>query len=248
MKKTVITLSIVFLGGFIYSQNLLSHNENNKSPEIINALDSVIFDLSNSITTSNYVEFPISIKSDDIVNALDFSLKFNYANFTFDSTINLTSYISSNGHFTTSDSTLRFTSNSLTTYRNDTSLVSIRLYRPGGLTCSNINLHSITVYLNGDPCSYGIKNCITTGISDETNMGKSVNVFPNPAKDFLYVETEVSADIELIDILGRELIPKTSLIANQEKEINIHIIPNGIYFLRLFSANFSSTKKIVINR
>ena len=247
MKKILITLSILVIGKLIYSQNLPSH-QMNKSPEVINALDSVIFDLSNIITTSSYVEFPISIKSDDIVNALDFSLKFNYANFTFDSTINLTSYISSNGHFTTTDSTLRFTSNSLTTYRNDTALVNIRLYRPGGLTCSGINLHSITVYLNGDPCSYGIKNCITTGISDETNTGKPVNVFPNPASSLLNIEVQEPVDIKLSDIIGRDIIFQKSLLGGNRNEINIQDIPNGIYFLKIFNSAFSTTRKIVISK
>jgi len=120
---------------------------------VIDANDSVIFNLSNAIVTATYIDIPVYIKSTDVINALDFELKFNETILTFDSIISYRSYLLALASFNLSDRYLRFTSSSLTSIEKDTPLVAIRfnLINP----CVQVNktdFFNITTYLNGDPC------------------------------------------------------------------------------------------------
>ncbi len=120
---------------------------------IIDANDSVIFNLTNAIVTATYIDIPVYIKSTDVINALDFELKFNESILTFDSVISYRSYLLALANFNLSDRYLRFTSSSFTSIEKDTPLVAIRfnLVSP----CIQVNktdLFNITAYLNGDPC------------------------------------------------------------------------------------------------
>jgi hypothetical protein len=119
---------------------------------VINQLDSVIFDLSQSVCASGQVTFPVYFKSDDPIYAVDFSLKFNPNGFTFSTVNNIQSGLFTSAYYNNSDSTLRFTSYSITPMINNSPLVTLRFNLPS----ANISLarfDSVYTLLNGDDCS-----------------------------------------------------------------------------------------------
>ena len=70
-------------------------------------------------------------------------------------------------------------------------------------------------------------------------------VYPNPTKDFIFIETSISIDkIRIIDIRGREV-----LFWNKEMEAyDISVLENGVYFLKIFSTNgFLHIKEVLKN-
>ncbi len=161
MIKTVLISIIVLFASFVLSAQVLTSTNSKPSSlnRTVDANDSVIFDLSNAIVTSTYIDIPVFIKSNDVINALDFELKFNETKLTYDSIIIYRSYLSGLAYFNLSDRFLRFTSSSLTTIDNDSILIAIRFVLPNA--CTQINssdFNTITVYLNGDPCSYRVTN------------------------------------------------------------------------------------------
>ena len=79
----------------------------------IDLSDTVVFDLSQAIITGTSIDIPISIISDDTINALDFSLKYDQVKFLYDSIIDLTTYLQAVSFYNSNDSTIRFTSNSI---------------------------------------------------------------------------------------------------------------------------------------
>ena len=118
----------------------------------IDLLDTVVFDVSNAIKIGNVISFPISILSDDTVNALDFSFKYNQTNLTYDSITDLTTYLQALAFYNPNDSTVRFTSNSFQRYVNNTPLVMLHFtLLTSQFITSDIN--TIKGYLNGNVCS-----------------------------------------------------------------------------------------------
>ena len=83
-----------------------------------------------------------------------------------------------------------------------------------------------------------------TGVKDvEEKM--NVNVYPNPASDVLNIETDTPLSIlQVFDLNGREIL--TDLKASNT--INIRMLQNGVYFIKLFDKNGRfTTRKFVKN-
>lgn len=122
----------------------------------INASDSVIFDLSRATCTSSYFIVPVSIKSTDVIYALDFSMKYTLSKITYNSIINYyPTSVTASANYYTGDSTLRFTSFCMSTMVHDTAIVAVRFnFISGPVTVLDFN--SIHAYLNGDGCSYKV--------------------------------------------------------------------------------------------
>ena len=210
----------------------------------INMLDTVVFDLSRADTVLNRVEFPVYILSNDTVNALDFSFKYNETDFMYDSIIDLTNYLQTFSYYNPLDSTLRFTSNSFQRYENDSELVAIRFNVISGQFCVN-DLRTIKVYLNGDMCSYKIIDCLHVGIAAINKNNDQLTIYPNPANEKLILAFPKNAQLELVQADGRIVI-QSHIFAGQTKELLISHLTNGVYLLRVFNEQFISSKKISI--
>ncbi len=119
----------------------------------IDQYDSVFFDLSQAACSATLAQFPVFIKSDDPVYALDFSLKFDVAKMAYHSIIVHQGYLMASANYNSADSTLRFTSSSMTPIGSLVPLVSVRftMLNGGQINASDINFR--TSLLNGTSCS-----------------------------------------------------------------------------------------------
>ena len=207
----------------------------------------VVFDLSNATITGNKMEFPVYINADYSVTSLDFQLKFGTEKIALDTIINHTNYISPTFFYKESDSTLRFTSYSLSNYSTNISLVSIRF----DLLNEELSKDDFIVplaLLNGESVAYEIKEYDpVVGISDR-EFSSDFIVYPNPARNNVFVEISVDADLEILDINGRVLIRDNELMVNEKKEIEVGSLSNGIYLLRFLNGTSSSVRKLVIKK
>ncbi len=86
---------------------------------------------------------------------------------------------------------------------------------------------------------------ISTGI-EERNLADEISVFPNPAKDFISIQSEIMnelSSIQLLNSVGQ--IVKDDFDSSSNKQYQIDV-PNGIYYLRLqFRDGTVGTKKII---
>lgn len=211
---------------------------------VINNLDSIYFDISQAVINGNTVEFPVSFKSDDVINALDFSFKYNELELEYDTIINLTSYIQHLSYYNANDSTVRFTSYSFTQpYTQDTALVLVRFTILTGQLCS-ADLNVVDALLNGDACSEKIIECQVIGI-DEIN-DDLVSVYPNPASDRVFVSVPVSAEVSLFDVYGKVVKESVIVEPGSEYVIETNLFENGIYLLNIQNEATSITRKIVV--
>ncbi|MBL4624628.1 MAG: T9SS type A sorting domain-containing protein [Flavobacteriales bacterium] len=69
--------------------------------------------------------------------------------------------------------------------------------------------------------------CIITGVSDESNFTKTINIFPNPSVDYLMVDRKDNQSVvKVFNFLGELLIETT------ENSISTQHLPSGIYILQ----------------
>jgi hypothetical protein len=243
MKKYLLSLILLLTGSIAIAQN-----KSLNGISTIDALDTLIFDIDQAVTQSGYVEFPVYFRSDDTVNAIDFSLKFNTANFEFDTIIRLAGYLQMTYNLT-SDTTLYFTAYSLQRITNDTPLVKIRFNVLSGIFCSS-DLNSVLVYLNGEACSKRI-TCTSVGVPEMDNRDYSFAIYPNPSTDvstmnFTSLMNE-NALISVTDLMGRTINNESVNISAGKNNfpINLNHLSNGIYFLTLKSSKIDKAIRII---
>jgi Secretion system C-terminal sorting domain len=66
----------------------------------------------------------------------------------------------------------------------------------------------------------------------EINKNNSLSVFPNPATNFLVVETKANSIAKLFDINGREIFSQ-NINANSKNSLDVSEIANGLYLLNV---------------
>ncbi|MCX6273619.1 MAG: T9SS type A sorting domain-containing protein [Bacteroidetes bacterium] len=159
--------------------------------QTIDAGDTVIFDFSHATCSGNYFLVPVSFYSDDEVYAIDFSMKYDETKITYHSVIIHEPSVSASAYFNPLDSTLRFSSFSMSVLPNVTSIVSVQF----DLSVSSVALsdfNTILVYLNGDSCSYKFIPPLPTAVimpggSLSLVPGDSVALTATPASDVTYL-------------------------------------------------------------
>jgi hypothetical protein len=102
--------------------------------------------------------------------------------------------------------------------------------------CGNIKYDTVAVYASA------------VGNKELQIADYKLQIYPNPAKDLLYVEvSHASTPLSVTNALG-QLIIEEELIQNK-KEIDVSKLPNGIYFLKVKYKNGTElNKKFVIER
>jgi len=84
------------------------------------------------------------------------------------------------------------------------------------------------------------------GINDLMVQNGSLTVYPNPASDYLTIETSAAQTPGRLSILnqdGRQII--TLQITQTKTELNLSSLPAGVYFVRLTNDKTVSTGKFI---
>ena len=246
-KQIVLIVTIIF-------SSLISFAQSPNDMNIIDAQDTVVFDISHADSGIGYVEFPVYFLSNDTINALDFSFKYNQTNFSYDTILKLAGYLSITSNYNLGDSTVYFTSFSITTFTNNTPMVKIRFNVSSGKFCTD-DLNSVLVYLNGDACSAKITDCITDTVNSivaPVNYNESVELFPNPSNGFFQMNfnTNSSESYHLIvsDVNGKIVYKQNANSSVGENDMNLHLdfLSKGVYLLQVVFPTMNLHKKIVL--
>ena len=216
------------------SSGLLKSNNNNE----------VVFDLAHAVSGIGYVDVPVSVSSENAVHALDFSLQFNEPKINYESINDLTG-INPIAYYNENDKTLRFTSFSMSSYNNNVPVTSIR-FSTGSGKIESTDLTSLTAYVNGIPANVK-KTESALGIT-ENIKDNSIKVYPNPASSVVNVEVSQNANIQLLDIDGKQILIQSQVNANQKQMIDVQNLANGVYLMKIYNDTFVSMQKVIINK
>jgi len=85
---------------------------------------------------------------------------------------------------------------------------------------------------------------VPTNTAEILNPGCSINIYPNPAIDFVNIEVSEPGHIEIFDITGKKLVEAH---AAEKSTISISNLPEGIYLLRFTSGQDKNiaTRKLI---
>ena len=114
------------------------------------------------------------------------------------------------------------------------------------------NLLAVATHGSGMYSAHIPNNWNITSIETAITKNNEMLIYPNPAKDFIKVETDAFANgvinIKISDIQGREVFSqKTGYLVDKSIKINTSNLKSGIYMLDINQNKKRLTKKVVIN-
>ena len=86
-----------------------------------------------------------------------------------------------------------------------------------------------------------IINFVPDGVDE--NEIEMISVYPNPAHDFIRVETQLIASVQRVEIYN---VTGQMMLSTTDTEINVSTLPEGVYFIAVIAENQKFVKRIVI--
>jgi len=209
--------------------------------------DKVVIDLARAIVNGDNVEVPVTFVSTNPVLGLDFAMKFDESNLTYNSIINYPSTTKALAFLNSNSKTLRFTctNSKLSAFTPNQPVASIRFAAKNGIIDEN-QFNSLVGYLNGEVVAIEVSSK-TVGINSLGN-NNSVSVYPNPTNGILNITSYSDANVQILDITGKEVLLQTTVNASKTQQINVSDLVNGVYILKVYNNDFVSIKKVVLNK
>lgn len=199
----------------------------------INATDTLYFDWKNAILVNNKLSVPIFLKTDDRINSVDFSFKFNETILEVDTVIKNDSNIEMAYFFNPNDRKLRLTSYSLKAYNLDDKIMTVT-FKILTSSAANTDIFELAGFLNGDLCtSFFSSNIFNVTSSSQSELEKSLKIYPNPVCDVIHILSENEYDIKIYNNNGSE-IKSISTLA-KSSTIDLSDIEKGHLVLKLWN-------------
>ena len=123
------------------------------------------------------------------------------------------------------------------------------------ISLNGINATSATNFFTDEPAGTVINNTLTVDIGHYNNgylvlelnnvtgihkidKTTSVNIYPNPATDYIYINSSEAplSKVEIIDIAGTN-VKNISLSGNSKTSINVSNLVKGIYFIKAYTTD-----------
>ena len=83
----------------------------------------------------------------------------------------------------------------------------------------------------------------TPGLGIADNEMESISVYPNPAHDYIRVETQSMTSVQTIDLYN---VTGQKVLSSNEKEINVSGLEPGVYFVRINCGENIFTERVII--
>jgi hypothetical protein len=216
---------------------------------VINQFDTVYYDLRNAVSTGNYLELPVFIKSDDLINSVDFSMKFDLLKLSYDSLVVLYPSMSPLASYNTNDSTLRLTSFDLQQIPNEVILVRVRFKVLTASQIKDTDFSALTALLNGDPCTPFMSRANpSTGIDDDNaEQHQFIHLFPNPANGIVNLSCPANTMIQIYNMNGQS-VKEIQVDSLSGSMIKVEDLPQGEYLLRAITPFGNGVRKFTVMR
>jgi hypothetical protein len=210
--------------------------------------DKLIADLSKAYIHGNVVEVPVTFVSSSDVSSIDFAMKFDESNLTYNSVVNYAPATSPVAFFNEVSNVLKFDAinSDASKFRADQPVASIRFDAKSGIVNAD-QFNSLVGYINGDVVPFEVINR-TVGVNSLNSPEHLVTIFPNPSNGIINITSFSDANVQVLDITGKEVLFQTSVIANKTQVINISEFANGVYVVKVSNNDFVTVKKVVLSK
>lgn len=118
-------------------------------------------------------------------------------------------------------------------------------------TATNLAPGDYTVVVTDNNCDEEVTETITVGIGiDESNKNSLVSIFPNPSNGKISIDLGhlQNVNLEIYSITGRKVFSTNQEIDNQEINIDLSHLENGVYFIRVTNDEISINKSFTITK
>lgn len=233
-------------GSFAAYSAANSNTTNPFRPSLNN--DKLVIDLSNATSNGNSIEVPLTFVSSTNVTSIDFSMKFDESNLSYNSVVNYPSVASPVAYFSPITKMLKFDviNSNGSDFAANKAVASIRFESKNGVIDSD-QFNSLVGYINGEVVPFEVVNK-TVGINNLPHSESSVNIFPNPTNGIINITSFSDANVEVCDITGKEVLFQTTVSASKTEQINVSNFVNGVYVVKIYNNDFITIKKVVLNK
>lgn len=107
----------------------------------------------------------------------------------------------------------------------------------------------IVVGLSGGGLQFLKNKNIITAVENQRSITQNIDfqVFPNPSKDKINIQTSSQGQVRLLNLLGVQLIDYQKISKDNNLEINISTLPRGIYLVELTNVSgVKIVKKLIV--
>lgn len=218
------------------------------SAPVIDTNDIIVISLDQVGIFGNTVEIPVFIQSDEVINALDFSILLDSSNLEYESVIDHTGNLQYASFFNPNDLKLRFTSNSFSTYPVDPEkVISVRFKVLSDLL-KRSDFQMLTGYLNGERCKIEIQSQgDEIAVSSKEITTDEIFITPNPVTDMMYVQAGEQGSLDMFDLQGHQVISGKTLSGGEINSIDVQRFPRGSYTVRIIHADHKvKTQQIIL--
>lgn len=225
--------------GIMYGD--VNGNYKNSVDVLIRSSDVVNVGVGEAQYTENFVDVPVTFTSIEDINAIDLNLDYDGTKLQYHSLI--ANDLQAVGHYNENDGKLRITSNSLDVLKEGAVAFMIRFTSLTGRTIDATDFNAAVGYLNGDKVNVDISAKGSVNTNDVT-----FNVYPNPTNDFLFIGISKDVTAEIVDMNGRVLVSNINVSANSRESVDVSSLPSGLYTIRVFSNDFTSTQRFFVGK
>lgn len=205
---------------------------------LLKSTGAVVLDLTAAQQEGNTFRIPVSFEATEQVNALDFAVKFNNANYSEVATLDQTS--EATAFMNNADQTLRFSGFNVSNFATGTNVAELIVTTENG-QLSEKNFQTELAILNGKPVDMKFAKS-----SEAIQQVLNVQVYPNPNNGTFAVESVEGASVSVYDMNGRLIAEEGQIPASGKLAITLPNVNTGVYFVRVQNANFSTMKKVII--
>lgn len=204
-----------------------------------NNTDYILVDLNNVIVEGTKVSVPVSFISEEPVNAFDIALQVNENTLTYVSNEDTQLGSESESFYNGNDKTYRYTALNLNEFTSNARVSYITFETVDG-KISEKDLSAELGLLNG--------KLTEVRFSKSAELGdNTIDIYPNPSNGMFTVMSNLDGRVDIIDITGKLVHPGALVKANQVMEVNMPELSAGVYFVRFYSNDALTSKRIVIS-
>ncbi len=204
-----------------------------------NESDYILVDLGSAIVEGTKVSVPVAFVSEEPVNAFDIALQVNENTLSYVSMEDTQLGSESDAFYNNNDKTFRYTALNMNYFSANARVVYITFETADGKITEK-DLTAELGLLNGKQTEVRFVKSIQVG-------DNAVDIYPNPSNGMFTVMSHLDGQVDIVDITGKLVFPGAIVKANQVVEVNMPELSAGVYFVRFYSNNALTTKRIVIS-